>query len=43
MQSDDVGYNETGELGDISGFGTFNEMGHLDHSIDEHEARVLAI
>ena len=43
MQSDDIGYEETGEFGGVGSLGTSNEMGHLGHSIDEHEDGVLAI
>ena len=43
VQSDDVGYEEAGEFRGVCSLGTSDEMGHLGHSIDEHEDRVLAV
>ena len=43
VQSDDVGYEEASEFRGVGDFGTFDGMGHLGHSIDEHEDRVLAV
>jgi len=43
VQSDDIGYEETGEFRGIGSLGTSDEMCHPGHSIYEHEDRVLAV